>query len=146
VLDYGAASQISLLDRVTERFSSPAEARTSLRRWWLLLAGIAVGRGLAARAYRRARRRPASPLSRTFVELRHAYDRAGWLPAADATAREIVARTATAPGGADAAAAVRLYLRGRFSDAELSDADADALRRHVRAARASLRRRTAAAD
>jgi transglutaminase-like putative cysteine protease len=124
VIDYNMERQISVFRGIGAMFSRDGRPSTATRprapihiagRWLIVIAGAGV-LVLLVRARGRRRRRLA-PESRAYLALRRAYARAGWaaetgdgpLGFARSLARE------EAPGADDAAHAVDLYLRARFS-------------------------------
>jgi protein-glutamine gamma-glutamyltransferase len=148
VLDYDLDRQLGVFRGVREFFSQgqrasadPGRRREPVRfatSWLLAVLGIGVVVVLA-RGFRRGRRLP--PASRTYLSLRRAYAKAGWsaesgdgpLAFAETLARE------EAPGAADAARAVDLYLRARFGGAERDAAVRDELTRRAATARSAVR-------
>lgn len=149
VLDYDLDRQLGVFRGISAFFSQGAEravpASTRRRpvqfatRWLLLVLGAGLVLVLA-RGWRPGRRLP--PASRTYLALRRAYARAGWAEASGdgpLAFAETLARD-DAPGAEDAARAVDLYLRARFSDAQGDASVRDELTRRAASARAAVRR------
>ncbi|HSU17810.1 DUF3488 and transglutaminase-like domain-containing protein [Longimicrobium sp.] len=156
VIDYNMERQISVFRGIGSMFSRddrPATApgrRAPIRisgRWVLVIAGAGV-LVLLLRARGRRRRRLA-PESRTYLALRRAYARAGWIGETGdgplAFARTLAREEA--PGADDAARAVDLYLRARFGeqadDTARAELAASAARAKSAVRRAGKRRKPA---
>ena len=151
VLDYALEDQISLMERVADPFGDGARSDAVATqdidwRTWLVFALVAVAVWFAAHALRvRRAGGAASAESRSYRRLRRAYDRSG-SARASASARTAAPlafaeklRAENAPGAADAAAAIRLYVRARFGRQPLSSEERASLDMHVRAALSALR-------
>jgi transglutaminase-like putative cysteine protease len=146
ILDYDLGRQSAVLQRLRSPFGSEGggTAQSASRSRSLLrpvLAGtvLLVGLLLARRRFRWRTTRH-SQITRFYLSLRRAYQRAGFPGAAALPPLAFADAVATAPGGADARRAVQLYLRGRFGPAPDNASNHD-LRRAVAAARHALRRR-----
>ncbi len=152
VLDYALEDQVDLLRRVTEPFTAAdasgattgddGPAWTRMAGWLLALLALTLALRLLLRL--RGGQGSAEP-ARSYLRLRSAYVRIG-SARPDATPAEFVGglhRTG-APGAEHAAAAVTIYLRGRFGPTPLSAHDRVLLRRHLDAALAAVRQASGA--
>jgi len=158
VVDYNMERQLSVFRGIGRVFSRGDGAgigrndrRTPVRvaaPWLLAPLGVALLWLVGSR-----RRRPGGRLhraSRSYLSLRKAYARAGWAPASAGGPLDFARKLESeqAPGAGDAARAVDLYLRARFS-AEPSDSplarelDEHAARAKTAVRRAGKRRKTA---
>lgn len=146
VLDFDLETQVGLARRAADATGTTARGAEpgGYRSRRLLLAALAVAAlALALGRLRFQARRSASPTSatRAYLRLRRTYARRGL---ADAQAPPLAflgaLRSAAAPGLEDAEAAVALYTRARFAGRPLDPVQRDALREHVRRARAAVRR------
>jgi hypothetical protein len=90
---------------------------------------------------KRRRVADARPESRVYLQLRRAYQRAGFESSANEAPMHFVERLerAHAPGGSDARRAVELYLRSRFGGEDLGAEGQRQLRAAAHAARRALR-------
>jgi hypothetical protein len=149
VVDYNMERQLSVFRGIGRVFSRGEEAgigrgdrRAPVRvaaPWLLAPLGLALLWLIASR-----RRRPGGRLhraSRTYLSLRKAYARAGWGPA-DGGPLEFAQKLESeeAPGADDAARAVDLYLRARFSADVAGPPAARELDEHATRAKTAVRR------
>jgi hypothetical protein len=150
VVDYNMERQLAVFRGIGSMFSRDGEQAAPGRGggpgvrvaapWLLAPLGLALLWLLAAR--RRAGGRRLGRESRAYLSLRKAYARAGWpapelggpLEFAQALERE------QAPGADDAARAVDLYLRARFSGQQGDDATARELDERASCAKHAVRR------
>ncbi|HYH81832.1 MAG TPA: transglutaminaseTgpA domain-containing protein [Longimicrobium sp.] len=148
VVDYNMERQLSVFRGIGSVFSRGDQGGIGRRDQrapvrvaapWLL-----VPLGLALLWLLASRRRPGGRLhreSRAYLSLRKAYARAGWAPV-DGGPLEFAQSLAVdrAPGADDAAAAVDLYLRARFSGRPADPPTVRELDERAARARAAVRR------
>lgn len=147
VLDYALEDQIELLDRVREPFTAddggadtPSVQGVPWQRVLIWSAGAAIVLMALWLVLQQWRRPGDEEPVRSYRRLRRDYAGAGFDPESTAPRAFVAAlHLADAPGTSDAAAAVDLYLRGRFSAQPLGQQEHEQLRARVRAAREALR-------
>jgi transglutaminase-like putative cysteine protease len=149
VVDYNMERQLSVFRGIGSVFSRGEGAgigrndRRPVRvaaPWLLAPLGVALLWLVSTR-----RRRPGGRLhrvSRSYLSLRKAYARAGWAPGHAGGPLELARalESERAPGAGDAARAVDLYLRARFSGEPVDPPAARELDQHVERATAAVRR------
>jgi protein-glutamine gamma-glutamyltransferase len=144
ILDYDLGSQTQLLQRLAQPFSDQdrtaraAAGRNGVSRWPLLMAvALAV---LLLLSVRRHRSRTApSAVSRAYLTVRRAWQRAGYPPAEALPPLAFAASVTGAPGADAVRRVVELYTAVRFGSAQLSAAEHSELRAAAAAARRAAR-------
>jgi protein-glutamine gamma-glutamyltransferase len=145
VLDYDVGVQSSVFQRLASPFtpSSPggAESVEARRPLWPAAAAAALLLMVlfVAHRIRRARRLPAGPAARAYLEVRRAYERAGFPPATAQPPLAFAAALQSMPGTEDARQVVAAYVAVRFGGRELGAGEAARLQEAARRARTGVR-------
>ena len=146
ILDDDMNKQRDLLERATAPLDGDrdeADAATGAERAWpwrtATVVVFAIAFVIALRRMRMHRHTRHGVVTRAYLALRRAYERAGHA-AAHTPPLAFAAAVGSAPGGDDAQRAVALYVRERFGGVELSDAERAELKRRVKSAQRAVRR------
>jgi protein-glutamine gamma-glutamyltransferase len=149
VLFYDMEKQLLVMRRVSALFSGSGLPSARSASWsglareragWLF-AGLTLAALVWVAARKTTPRRPLSPETRWYLELRRSYHRAGYGNELAPPKRFLeTLRTQDAPGLEAAAPAIDLYLRSRFGAADLTVEGLAGMRRAVYQVRKQLRR------
>jgi transglutaminase-like putative cysteine protease len=145
VLDYDMNKQRDLLRRATAPLTGDDASDTgtpeSEQRWpWKQFTAVAflIALLLAVRNVRAHRRTRYALVTRTYLALRRAYERAG-LVSTHTPPLAFASVIGNAPGATDARRAIDLYMRERFGGVALTEVEKAELKRRVKAARREIR-------
>jgi protein-glutamine gamma-glutamyltransferase len=150
ILDYNLGTQAGMLRRITQPLGGAGAESVDEQgggNFWPVTAALALlaGTALLLRRLRERRRTTLPAVSRTYLAVRRAWQRAGQAPAEAQPPLAFAAALTDAPGSDAVRRVVDLYVRVRFGGAELGAAEAAEMRSAASTAcRAAAAARTAA--
>jgi hypothetical protein len=141
ILEYNIDTQVNLFKRATQPFARPTPEggvkwNPNVTRTFKLLMLFGTILVILISVFRRARAPSASPEARTYLKLRRAYEKAGYDVKPYEAPMQFVKtlQKENAPGHEHARRVVEIYLRSRFSGADISDAERSQLKEEARLA------------